>query len=122
MRNDIRLKIEIQDTDKATLLVLEGELTLRTAPDLQSQIQVCYKRKEPKGMIIDLESVKYIDSSGIATLVEILKNCVHQKKSLALCSLSQTVFNVFEVANLDSIFDVHTDRQSALTHLGGMTG
>ena len=64
--------------------------------------------------LIDMENVTFVDSSGLATLIEALQRMSGYQGNLVLCGLSTTVRGVFELANLDSIFQIKANRDSAL--------
>ena len=56
-----------------------------------------------------------IDSAGIATLVECLRFVRDYRGELRLCAASALVQDVFEIANLDSVFDFYTTQADAIS-------
>jgi anti-sigma B factor antagonist len=66
--------------------------------------------------------VTYIDSSGIASLVEGLQVAKKQKSELALVAVSQRVRRVLELARLDKVFQIHPDLAAATAAGAGSSG
>jgi anti-sigma B factor antagonist len=58
---------------------------------------------------VDLAGVRYIDSSGIATLIECLKNVSHQGGKFLLIGVNDDIYPVFELAHLLNVFDLRRD-------------
>ena len=65
-------------------------------------------------MIVDLKEVTYMDSSGVATLVEALQLTNKENGKLRLCNLGPAISDVFELSRLDKVFDICKDEASAL--------
>ena len=74
-------------------------------------------RKGIKALFIDLSQVRYMDSSGIATLVEAMQTCMKQGARLRLVDLSPAVRDVFELARLQSVFEIFPDMVEAMRGL-----
>jgi len=100
------------------VLDLSGEVDLQSSPKLRELLQSKAKVKCPK-LLINLEKVAYIDSSGLATLIEYFQTSRPYKGSLALCNLTPRVKNVFEIARLDQIFAIHPGEAEAVAALRG---
>jgi len=67
-----------------------------------------------KGLIImDLEAVSFMDSSGLGAMVASMK-LLEDGRKLALCGLSPAVEKVFKLTRMFSVFDIHTDLASAV--------
>lgn len=67
-----------------------------------------------KDVLVDLSAVDYIDSSGIASLVEALQLAHDKGTDLMLVSVSQQAMRVLRLARLDMVFAIHSDLDSAL--------
>jgi anti-sigma B factor antagonist len=65
-------------------------------------------------VFLNLEKLRYIDSSGIASLVEGLKASRDQGSRLILYGLSKTVREVMELSRLQKIFEIHDSEAQAL--------
>ena len=66
-------------------------------------------------MIVDLDDVEYMDSSGLATLVEAMRNASKTDTKLVLCHMHQKVSAIFEIARLDSFFSIVATREEAVS-------
>ena len=104
------MEVKLAERDGVTVFQVSGEINISTSPDFKKHLE-----KQPaKKIIIDLEKVSYIDSSGLATLVEILKKTKLQGGSLALAGMSDKVRSLFEITKLDKLFLVVKNQEEAL--------
>ncbi len=69
---------------------------------------------ESSRIVVDLAGVKYMDSSGIATLIEALQICNQKSKQFVICGLQDGVRSIIELARLDTIFVITKSREEAL--------
>jgi anti-sigma B factor antagonist len=102
------MKVEIA-TEKISagfLVKLKGDVDMNTSPDVRSALAEVFKQGSMKVLLVDLSQVRYMDSSGIATLVEGMQNCMKKGARLRLCELSPSVRDVFELARLASVFEI----------------
>ena len=70
--------------------------------------------KKPKQLIVDLSRVTYIDSSGLAALIEGMQNVEEYGGKFALAGLQETIRTIFEIARLDQVFQIFPDLDAAL--------
>ena len=61
---------------------------------------------QPPRILIDLSGVAYMDSSGIAVLIEALQSAQAYGGNLALFGIPPTVRKIFEIAQLDQVFNL----------------
>ena len=109
------MKIQIKKNDPGVDLVeLEGELDFHSSPDVRGELAKLVERQSPK-VIVDLKSVNYIDSSGLATFVELFQKMKRYSGTLVLFNLNPGVRSVFEIAKLDTIFKLAATQKEALT-------
>ncbi len=110
------MKAEERTVNGVAVVDLIGEIDLQSSPKLRELFQAKGKAKCPR-LVINFTRVPYIDSSGLATLIEYYQTSRAFKGGLALCCLPPRVKNVFEIARLDQIFAIHADEETALTSL-----
>jgi anti-sigma B factor antagonist len=92
---------------RARIVKLAGEIDLQHSPKLRQLLQ--HKVVErPSILLLDFTEVTYIDSSGLATLVEYYKNARPYSGRLAVAGLSNRVRSIFELVRLGEIFGVYT--------------
>ncbi|WOD38072.1 STAS domain-containing protein [Nodosilinea sp. E11] len=63
-------------------------------------------------ILVDLKNITFIDSSGLGTLVVLLKKIRGLNRSLCICSINDQVRMLFELTSMDRVFDVYDDRQA----------
>ena len=112
MAND-PIKVTVETLEGATVVSPEGEIDLSCSAHLRSKLQEVVSAG-PKRIVIDLNGVSYMDSSGIATLVEALQMARRDEASLVICNLTERVKSIIELARLDQIFEIAVDRDAAL--------
>ena len=107
--------MEVKSFDKEGVLVFQvgGEINISTSPELKKQ----FEKQSSKKTVVDLTSVSYIDSSGLATLVEILKRTKSQAGNLVLSGLSEKVRSLFEITKLDKLFQVSPTQDDAVNRI-----
>ena len=106
------LEIRTEKNEQSVVLHIKGEVDLYSSPKVRKEIMDQVKRK-PQVILVNLEGVRYMDSSGVATLIEGLQQCKKVKTRFALFGLQDNVREVFELTRLDKIFEIHKDRASA---------
>jgi anti-sigma B factor antagonist len=98
---------------KPGVLPLEGEIDLHVAPQLSASLATLIATKPPQ-VVVDLSKVTYIDSSGLAALIEAMQNVARYGGKFALSGLQESVRPIFEIARLDQVFRIFPDTASAL--------
>src|SRR5437764_12543976 len=82
------MKISVRDVGTAKVVEVEGEVDLSTSPDLRRTL---FETLSTVGRLaLNLGAIRYIDSSGIATLIEVLNRSQHLKKEFVLFGLRLT--------------------------------
>jgi anti-sigma B factor antagonist len=112
-RESRSLAIEVEDRDGATIVRLGGEVDLNVSPKLRARLKVLTSERKPV-IVIDMAGVPYIDSSGVATLVECLQSVSRYQGRLRLCSLTKRASGVFEISRLDTVFRIYGTLEEAL--------
>jgi anti-sigma B factor antagonist len=99
--------------DSPNEIPLEGEIDLHVSPQIGSRLAEMIREK-PKKLVVDLSQVTYIDSSGLAVLIEAMQNVAGYGGSFALTGLQDGVRPIFEIARLDQVFRIFPDTATAL--------
>lgn len=107
------LEIVVEQLDKGVTLTPDGEVDLSTSKDLQVALKGAMSGK-PQRVVVNLESVPYMDSSGVATLVEAMQIARKQSSTLVLCAMQDKVRSIFEIARLDRVFTIVPSMEDAL--------
>jgi anti-sigma B factor antagonist len=108
------MNISTRQVDNASIVDVIGDITLYNTPEVRKILLDLLKEKRAKRVIVNLMNVKYIDSAGVASLVEGLKISRDMKSGFALYGLSRTTREVLELTRLLKVFEVHDTEEQAL--------
>lgn len=103
---------QIKEEQGSHIVLLRGEVDLESSPKAR-QIMLEAVGKGDR-ILVDLASVTYMDSSGIASLVEAFQRAKKNDVAFALVSVSPAVLRVLNLARLDQVFTIHDNLESAL--------
>jgi len=107
------IKVNITEKDSATILEIYGEVDLYSSPEVR-KVLLQLVNDETAVIIVNLNNVTYIDSSGVATLVEGLQEMGKYSGKLKLTNLRDAVRHVFELSSLDKVFEIHNTLEDAM--------
>lgn len=113
------MDISTRESGAATIVDVVGDITLYNSPQVRKVLLDLLKTKKAPRVIVNLEKVRYIDSAGVASLVEGLKVSRDLKSTFALYGLSRTAREVLELTRLIKVFEVYNTEEEALR--GGST-
>ena len=107
------MEVKMFEKDGVNVFEVNGEINITTSPELKKS----FENKPSTKLVVDLEKVPYVDSSGLATLVEILKRTKSQGGSLGLSGMSDKVKSLFEITKLDKLFSIYPNQQEAISQV-----
>jgi anti-sigma B factor antagonist len=99
--------------DRLNVLPLEGEIDLHVSPKIAETLRGMIDRK-PAQLTVDLSRVTYMDSSGLAVLIEAMQNVQKYDGKFALAGPNKDVLTIFEIARLDQVFHIFPNVDAAL--------
>ena len=99
--------------EQPNVLPLEGEIDLHVSPEVAESLRTMIAQK-PKVVVVDLSKVTYLDSSGLAVLIEGMQKIQEYGGKFALAGVQESVRHIFEIARLDQVFQIFPDVDSAL--------
>ena len=110
--------MQIKQEEKSGISVCYpiGEININTAPQAKKILDRLISAKKEK-IILNFKDVSYVDSSGLAVLVQILKGMRSYGGKLKLTNLSTKVNNLFEITKLTKLFDIEPEEEAALDGL-----
>jgi anti-sigma B factor antagonist len=97
----------------SNVLPLEGEIDLHVSPRVANSLRSMIDRK-PARLVVDLSEVSYIDSSGLAVLIEAMQKVEKDGGKFYLAGLQENVRAIFEIARLDQVFIIFPHVDAAL--------
>ena len=106
------MKYKTKEINSYTVIELQGEVDLSCSPEARKQILAILSQK--KHLLVDLSGVTYIDSSGVASLVEGYQTAKKQGVKFGLVSVSEPSMNVLQLARLDKVFPIHASVEERL--------
>jgi len=86
-------------------IAIHGRITIATAGEMRGTLSNALRAK-PANLSVDLTDVSYIDTSGLATLVEALRIARRQGTRLILDGLQDQPRYLFEITHFDRLFDM----------------
>ncbi len=113
MSADHTFAVNVECTDVAAIVRPVGDVDLSSSPMLRTSLEQAIAQSKPR-TIVDLTGVGYMDSSGVATLVEGLQRTRRADSAFVLCSMSDRVLSIFQISRLDAIFTIADTLEAAL--------
>jgi len=107
------MEISREEKSGISIFRMAGDININSAPNLKISFDAMAK---PEGIkiILNLKNVDYVDSSGLATMVEILKSLRKCNGKLKLTNLSAKVRGLFEITKLTQLFDISDEEDEAV--------
>lgn len=106
------MQIEKSSTNGETLLTLKGEIDLHASPALRAELRNCADAKTSV-LMVDFSGVDYIDSSGLATFIEYLRDAGGFQGKIALFALKPKVRTIFDLVRLNELFTITDSAEAA---------
>lgn len=107
--------------DGATVLLVAGELDMAAAPAFSEKLNELI-RIHTGDLVVDLHRVSFVDSTGLAVLLNALRRLTRARRRMAVINGSGAVTRAFEITRLNWTFDVFPDVESALARSRAATG
>ena len=108
------MPVKVETKNGMIVCYAEGEIDINTSPSVKKQFDKLISSKTPK-IVVNLTKVTYVDSSGLATLVEILKNMRSYGGKLRLSNMSSKVKSLFEITKLEKLFEIIATEEEAIS-------
>jgi anti-sigma B factor antagonist len=108
------LQISARHLDKITIFDISGDIDLATSPQLRKALLRELRELRIPRVILNLKAVRYIDSSGVASLVEGLKAARDVRARFVLFGLNTTIREVLQLSKLAKIFEIYDSEEQAV--------
>jgi anti-sigma B factor antagonist len=95
------------------VLPLKGEIDLHVSPGIAHSL-AGVTAKRPKRIVVDLTDVTFVDSSGLAVLINGMQDVEEYGGKFAIVGLQENVRPIFEIARLDQVFQIFPTIDDAL--------
>lgn len=107
------LKIESKEVDGVGVITLEGEVDVYTAPKLKSRL-IDMVDEGRYNIVVDLQKVDFMDSSGLGVLVGGLKRVKSHQGSITLVCTQENILKIFRITGLVKVFPIYSSEAEAL--------
>jgi len=97
---------------KVTVLRAYGSFNASSATEFQQQLKTTVAADECTVILLDMEHVESIDSAGLMVLVQSLRLVEGWGKRFSLCSFSPALRIIFELTQLDSVFEIFENAEA----------
>lgn len=108
------MQISARHLDKITIFDISGDIDLATSPELRKALLRELREARMPRVVLNFKAVQYIDSSGVASLVEGLKASRDVGARLILCGLNTTIREVLQLSKLLKIFEIYENEEQAV--------
>ena len=109
------MDISVSDNGAVKVVAISGEVDLSTSPKVRDALLDCILGGA--SVVVDLADVSYIDSSGVASLVEAYQSAKSRGHKFALAQVGETPLRVLKLARLDQVFIIHADVDAAIADM-----
>lgn len=113
----VLMEITKRETGEIVILDISGEIDLYNAPEIKDTINQLIEEQK-YNVIINLEKVSYIDSSGIGALISSLSSLKKYQGGLKIINVYASVRKVFELTKLTSFFEIFDAEADAVKSFG----
>ncbi len=93
------------DAGSTEEIALSGEIDLARSPQVREQL-LNAASSHPQELRVNMSEVTYIDSSGLAALIEAYQAMVPHEGKIILVGLRERVRTIFQIARLDQVFEI----------------
>ncbi|HEX9313272.1 MAG TPA: STAS domain-containing protein [Actinomycetota bacterium] len=107
------LDVETGTVGDASLLSLRGEIDVYTAPRLRQAIIDLVEGGATR-IVVDMEKVDFLDSTGLGVLVGGLKRVRVKEGSLSIVTTQDKILKIFDITGLNRVFDIHPSVDAAV--------
>lgn len=111
------MKYETREHAGCTVVAFEGDIDLQSSPAAREALLAQADGERP--ILVDLSGVGYIDSSGVASLVESYQSARSAGRGFALVAVSEGALRILKLARLDDVFTICADLDAGAAQVNG---
>jgi anti-anti-sigma factor len=112
------MNIKIKDQEGVAICHISGEINIDTIAELKKAFKKIIDNKTRK-VLLNFEAVDYIDSAGLACLIELSRNLKSVQGIMFLSGLNPKVSSVLSITKLDRVFKIFDTEEEALRNFYG---
>jgi anti-sigma B factor antagonist len=111
----VDLKLDHYNKDGIEIVDVEGEIDVYTAPRLR-ELLIDLVNKNHYQLVVNMEKVEFLDSTGLGVLVGGLKRVRAHDGSLDLVCTQERILKIFRITGLTKVFGIHDTVDDAIAH------
>ena len=108
------MKISARRVEQATILDVTGNIDMSNSPEVRKALLQEIRAKRSTRVVLNLTSVEYIDSSGVASLIEGLKASRESGLRFVLFGLNESAREVLKISRLLKLFEIYDTEAQAI--------
>lgn len=108
------MDLNVKRTGTRSVVYVAGDIDLHSSPELRETVLDLFRKRQQEQIIVNLAEVPYIDSSGIASLVEGLQEARKRNRRFVLVGLCEGPRHVLELTRLLNVFEI-AETEEAVT-------
>jgi anti-sigma B factor antagonist len=110
------MNLNLEKINSFSVLTIQDErIDAHNSGELKTHLLQMIEEGE-KHIIIQLEHVRFIDSSGLGALLSGNKHIIAKSGRLALTNIQQQVLSMFELTRLNRVFEIYADLNEAFNN------
>jgi anti-anti-sigma factor len=113
MKEAVKVKITLRDVREIKIAELEGELDTLSAPEAEIELNRVVEQGAKK-ILVNFEHLDFIASSGLRILLAAAQRLKTDGGELRVCSLNETVQEVFDISGFSTLLSVYESEKEAL--------
>jgi anti-sigma B factor antagonist len=115
LEESVDLKLDTHKKDGIEIVDVEGEIDVYTAPRLR-ELLIDLVNSGDYQLIVNMEKVEFLDSTGLGVLVGGLKRVRAHDGSLDLVCTQERILKIFRITGLTKVFGIHDTVDDAIAH------
>jgi anti-sigma B factor antagonist len=108
----MELGLDVQKADSHAVVDVKGEIDVYTAPKLREKL-IELVSEGSYDVVVNLEGVDFLDSTGLGVLVGALKRVKAHDGSLSLVCTQDKILKIFKITGLTKVFPIHASVEEA---------
>jgi anti-sigma B factor antagonist len=108
------VQISARRQDKTTIFDVSGDIDFANSPEVRQSVLREIRDNRASRVVMNLRQVRYIDSSGVASLIEGLKASRDLGSRFILIGLSTSAREVLQLSRLTKVFEIYDNEEQAL--------
>jgi anti-sigma B factor antagonist len=108
------VQISARRHDKTTIFDVSGDIDFANSPEVRQSVLREIRDNRASRVVMNLSQVRYIDSSGVASLIEGLKASRDLGSRFVLIGLSTSAREVLQLSRLTKVFEIYDNEEQAL--------